>query len=137
MTGRPPYTPTEEQRRTVRACRLRRAARRHLVGREVLPPTLRKWFRHELDVASIEANARVAQTLFQQATTPGNIAATIFWLKARARWREKQPVEHSGPEGTSPPGPTSITVNFVRPTPTAARAPDQPLIEGDCDDADR
>ena len=96
MTGRPPYTPTEEQRRTVRA----------LAGFGVphddiclvvkcSPPTLRKWFRHELDVATIEANARVAQTLFQQATTPGNIAATIFWLKARAGWREKQPVEVS------------------------------------------
>ncbi len=90
MTGRPPYTPTDEQRRTVRA----------LAGFGVphddialvvtcSPPTLRKWFRHELDVATIEANARVAQILFQQATTPGNIAATIFWLKARAGWRER------------------------------------------------
>ena len=138
MTGRPPYTPTDEHRRTVRA----------LAGFGVphddiclvvkcSPPTLRKWFRHELDVAAIEANARVAQTLFQQATTPGNIAATIFWLKARAGWREKHLVEHSGPEGTPPPGPTSITVSFVTPNHTAATAPDQTLIEGDCDDAGR
>ena len=53
--------------------------------------TMRKYFRHELDVAMIEANARVAQCLFKQATMPGNIAATIFWLKARAGWREKHP----------------------------------------------
>ena len=53
--------------------------------------TLRKHFRHELDVALIEANARVAQCLFKQATVPGNIAATIFWLKSRAGWREKHP----------------------------------------------
>ena len=53
--------------------------------------TMRKHFRHDLDVAMIEANARVAQCLFKQATVPGNIAATIFWLKARAGWREKQP----------------------------------------------
>ena len=53
--------------------------------------TMRKHFRHELDVAVIEANTRVAQCLYKQATTPGNIAASIFWLQARAGWREKHP----------------------------------------------
>jgi hypothetical protein len=100
MVGRKPFTPTDEQRRLVRA----------MAGYGVphddialvvrcSPPTLRKRFRHELDVATIEANAKVAQTLYQQATTPGNIAATIFWLKARAGWREVQRVETSGPDG--------------------------------------
>ncbi len=103
MAGRKPFVPTDEQRRLVLA----------MAGYGVphddialvvrcSPPTLRKWFRHELDVATIEANARVAQTLYQQATKPGNIAATIFWLKARAGWREKQAVEVSGPGGTAP-----------------------------------
>src|SRR3954468_16181293 len=80
-----PFTPTAEQRRMVRA----------MAGYGVphddialvircSPPTLRKRFRQELDVATIEANARVAQILYQQATTPGNLGATIFWLKARA-----------------------------------------------------
>ena len=101
MVGRKPFVPTDEQRRMVIA----------MAGYGVphddialvvrcSPPTLRKWFRHELDVATIEANARVAQTLYQQATKPGNIAATIFWLKARAGWREKHAVEVSGPGGT-------------------------------------
>ena len=103
MAGRKPFKPTDEQRRTVHA----------MAGFGVphddialvircSPPTLRKWFRHELDVATIEANARVAQILFQQATKPGNIATSIFWLKARAGWREKQAVELSGPDGTAP-----------------------------------
>jgi hypothetical protein len=101
MPGRKPFIPTDEQRRMVRA----------MAGYGVphgdialvvrcSAPTLRKHFRQELDVAAIEANARVAQTLYQQATTPGNIAATIFWLKARAGWREVHRVETSGPEGT-------------------------------------
>jgi hypothetical protein len=63
--------------------------------------TLRKWYRQELGLAVIEANARVAQCLCQQATTPGNLGATIFWLKARAGWREKHAVEVTGRDGAA------------------------------------
>ena len=98
-----PFTPTDEQRRMVRA----------LSGYGVphddialivkcSPPTLRKWFRQELDVGSAEATAKVAQTLFQQATSGTNTAAMIFWLKARAGWREKQVVEVTGQDGALP-----------------------------------
>ena len=52
----------------------------------------------------------MAQCLFQQATTPGSIAATIFWLKARAGWREKQQVEVTGPNSTPLPAPVSYTI---------------------------
>ena len=76
------------------------------------PPTLRKRFRNELDVAAIEANTRVAQTLYQQATQPGNIAATIFWLKARAGWREKQAVEVTGQDGAVIPA-LSLAIKYV------------------------
>ena len=33
------------------------------------------------------------------ATEGNNVAAAIFWMKARAGWREKQQVGLSGPEG--------------------------------------
>jgi hypothetical protein len=36
----------------------------------------------------------VAQSLFRMATEGKNVAAAIFWMKARAGWREKQQVEH-------------------------------------------
>jgi hypothetical protein len=39
---------------------------------------------------------KVAQSLFQMATQGKNVAAAIFWMKARAGWREKQEVQHSG-----------------------------------------
>jgi hypothetical protein len=52
------------------------------------PKTLRRHFREELDRAAPEANARVAQSLFQQAISGKNTAATIFWMKSRAGWRE-------------------------------------------------
>ena len=50
---------------------------------------LRKHFRRELDCGTIEANAKVAATRFTMATVDKNVAAAIFWMKARAGWREK------------------------------------------------
>ena len=49
--------------------------------------TMRKHFREELDRAAIEANARVAESLYRAAIN-GNITAAIFWAKTRMRWRE-------------------------------------------------
>ena len=54
--------------------------------------TLRKSCRDDLDRGMAEANVKVGQTLFSMATRGDNTAATIFWMKARAGWREKQEV---------------------------------------------
>ena len=51
-------------------------------------PTLEKHYRHELDNGLGEANTLVAQSLFNMATKEKNVAAAIFWMKTRARWRE-------------------------------------------------
>jgi hypothetical protein len=60
------------------------------------PKTLRKHFREELDRGSIEATTKVAQSLFNMATQGNNVAAAIFWMKARAGWREKNQIELTG-----------------------------------------
>jgi hypothetical protein len=62
---------------------------------ELDPKSLCKHFRRELDRGSIEATAKVAQTLFTMATVDKNVAAAIFWMKARAGWREKHEVQVS------------------------------------------
>ena len=111
----PRYTPTEEQRRVVKtmaAYGIPQDAIAKVV--HCSEPTLRRAYRHELDTAVHEANARVAQCLYQQATTPGNVAASIFWLKARAGWREKQVHEVSGPNGAPLPSP-NLVVSFIQP----------------------
>ena len=59
---------------------------------DVDPKTLRKHFRRELSRGSVEATAKVAQTLFHMATVDKNVGAAIFWMKARAGWREKHEV---------------------------------------------
>ena len=52
------------------------------------PKTLRKLCRADLDCGAAEANAIVSGCLFA-AAKGGSIAAQIFWLKSRARWRER------------------------------------------------
>ncbi len=84
------FEPTDEQRRTVRAMAGFGVPHEDIATLlEIDAKTLRKHFRRELDRGSIEATAKVAQTLFAMATSGQNVAAAIFWMKARAGWREK------------------------------------------------
>ena len=69
------------------------------------PNTLRKYFRHELDIGATKANSTVAQTLYKMATSGNYPAATMFWLKCRAGWKETNVLQHSGPNG----GPIQIS----------------------------
>lgn len=88
------FQPTEEQRRTVKAMAGLGVPHDGIaVLLEVDPKTLRKYFHTELERGSVEATAKVAQSLFQMATQGKNVAAAIFWMKARAGWREKQEVQ--------------------------------------------
>ena len=62
------------------------------------PKTLRKRCRVDLDGGVAEANAIISGCLFAAAKS-GNIAAQIFWLKSRARWRERDASEHRAVDG--------------------------------------
>lgn len=89
--GRPAYEPTDKERAQVKmlaAFGVTEADISKLVG--ISPPTLRKHFATELEMGHVEANAKVAQSLFKMATNPTkpNVAAAIFWLKVRAGWRD-------------------------------------------------
>ena len=94
------FVPTDEQRRTVRAMAgfgvPQDAIAQHL---DIDPKTLRKACRRELDGGMLEANVKVAQTLFNMATVEKNVAACIFWMKARGGWREKNQLEITGKDG--------------------------------------
>ena len=91
------FEPTDEQRRTVKAMSGFGVPQPDIaVHLGIDPKTLRKHFREELDRGSIEATTKVAQSLFQMATSGNNVAAAIFWMKARAGWREKNQIELTG-----------------------------------------
>jgi hypothetical protein len=66
---------------------------------ELDPKTSRKHVGGELDRGSIEATAKVGQSMFRMATEGGSVAAAIFWMKARAGWRENHDVKFSGQDG--------------------------------------
>ena len=82
------HTPTDESRKLVRnlsACGVRFIDIANKL--EISDECLRKHYIKDLDNGRVDANATVAQTLFNSAKD-GNITAAIFWLKTRAGWRE-------------------------------------------------
>ena len=89
-----PYSATEENRRLVKAMAGYGVPHEGIATLlEIDPKTLRRHYRKELDRGSVEATAKVAQSLFQMATVEKSVAAAIFWMKARAGWREKHDVQ--------------------------------------------
>ncbi|GGJ43069.1 hypothetical protein [Neoroseomonas lacus] len=78
------YEPTPDQRRTVKTMAGFGIPQEDIAGfLGIDTKTLRKHFREELDRGMTEANAKVAQSRFTMATQGKNVAAAIFWMKAR------------------------------------------------------
>ena len=52
---------------------------------------LKASYAKELACGQIKANARVAESLYRKAIGEGreSVTAAIFWLKTRARWKER------------------------------------------------
>lgn len=91
------YTAKPEDRKTVEALAAFGIPSDKIAGiLGISQPTLRKYFRTELDLGLEKANIAVAKTLFQMATSGEQPAATFFWLKTRAKWREVHTIEHTG-----------------------------------------
>ena len=89
MAGTPAHEPTKASRAEVLALvgfGIQQEDIAKYIG--INAKTLRKHYRDELDQGVIKANASVAKSLFNQATSGKSTAAAIFWLKTRARWRE-------------------------------------------------
>jgi hypothetical protein len=91
------FTPTDEQRRSVLT----------MTGFGILhaeiatmlridKKTLYKHFRRELDTGMTEANVRVAQSLYTNATKHMNVTAQIWWTKTRMGWKAAEESEHGG-----------------------------------------
>lgn len=104
LGGRPEHEATQERREIVKLHAM--IGTQQEVIADILgidAKTLRKHYREELDLSLAKANAVIGGSLFNKAKA-GDITAQIFWLKTRARWRETNVVEHTGPEG----GPVQI-----------------------------
>lgn len=92
--GRPPHEPTVQQRHFVETCAMGGITQDDIcevIG--ISKKTLHKHYRDELDTAYSKANAKVVQTAFQLATSGKCPSMTMFWLKTRMGWREKQEID--------------------------------------------
>ena len=101
--ARPSHQPDAFHRRQVEALAGYGVPEAEIAGMMGIDPkTLRKHYRHELDFGHTKANAKVAENLFRKATGDGreSVTAAIFWLKARARWKETVLNEHGGIDGS-------------------------------------
>ena len=102
--ARKAFRVTDEMREQVRSLAARGVRQEDIaaiIGCD--PKTARKHFREELDRGMAAANADVAGALYEKAMG-GDPAAQIFWMKARAHWREKAPetpIRDSGAEQNS------------------------------------
>ena len=102
--GAPPHIPTDQNRALIKAL-TGYGIPVDEIGRYVglHPATIRKHYAEERATGTAHANAKVAESLFQAATskelTSMRVTACIFWLKTRARWREVSRHELTGKDG--------------------------------------
>jgi hypothetical protein len=74
--------------------------------------TLRKYYRHELDMGKAKANGQIAKTLYSKAVG-GDTTSLIWWTKSQMRWSETVKNELTGADGEALQG---IQVTFVKPS---------------------
>ena len=90
---------------------------------QIDPKTLRLHFRRELDIGMTEANVRVAQALYRNATQNGNVTTQIWWTKTPMGWREA-----AGPDAAAKGTPVVLNIRWADAVPAA---PASPVIEHD------
>jgi hypothetical protein len=132
--ARPSHKPDAFHRRQVEALAGYGVPEAEIAGMmNIDPKTLRKHYRHELDFGHTKANAKVAENLFRKATGEGreSVTAAIFWLKARARWKETVLNEHGGIDGSPIEQVTRIERIIVAPPDRASINPPSGYVSTD------
>lgn len=107
------HVPTDETRAQVEAL-ISYGITQEEIGRYigVDAKTLRKWYRKELDIGSVVANAKVGKFIHRVATGGALddgalhsdcVRAAIYWTKTRMGWRESQDINHTSSDGSMSP----------------------------------
>jgi hypothetical protein len=97
--GRKPIPTTDKDRAVVKAMSAFGASPKDIgavIG--MSERSVQRKFRGELRTGYIEANAKVARTIYEQAIA-GNMTAAIFWAKCRMGWRDVNRTEITGENG--------------------------------------
>jgi hypothetical protein len=105
-----PHEPTHESRAEVKALAsfgLPQEEIAKYIG--ISHPTLRKYYKDELNFSAIKANANVAKYLYnlasgnalKQGASHGDCSrAAMFWAKTRMGWRETTHLDHTSTDGS-------------------------------------
>jgi len=98
MTQGKTHEPTEANREVVKALSGRGITQDDIaLYLNISSPTLRKHYADELRVGAVASNVKVINSLYKNAVE-GNVAAQIFWAKARLGWNEKVEIVPPTPE---------------------------------------
>ena len=100
--GRPPFEPTDEQRKYVSQM-IAVGIPQEQVARAIVPggiavETLQKHFNEEIETAAIKANSTIGGAAFQRAKA-GDPQMIKWWTATRMGWSEKQKHEVTGANG--------------------------------------
>jgi hypothetical protein len=110
--GRPPHQPTDQLRTLIKWLRVGGYSEEKVaVATSLSGPTLRKYYRKELDESRAEIHAMVGSSIVLNAIggekrdwEKANMSAAIFYAKTQMGWKEpKQEVAHSGTVGVYDP----------------------------------
>jgi hypothetical protein len=86
--GKPPHEPTKASRDAVRLYAAMGTTQEDIARLlKIDGKTLIKYYREELDLGLVAANAQIGGALFKKAMG-GDTTAMIFWLKTRAGFKE-------------------------------------------------
>lgn len=64
--------------------------------------TIDKHYKKEMEIGPTAANAQIAKRLYKKAID-GDTTCMIFWLKCRARWKERNELALTDPDGKAVP----------------------------------
>ena len=100
--GKAPHVPTPQTRAAVWMMSATGVTMKNIgLALGVHEITVSRHYKEEFARGSLEANNKVAASLFKLATTPGPSQAVscMFWLKTRGKWQEIHKTEVSGAGG--------------------------------------
>lgn len=98
-SGNPPHIATEENRRLVKALAAYGNRQDDIATiLDISHDTLTRHYARELKTGALEANSKVAETMYKKALT-GDNSCMQYWLSRRAGWKETTTHEHTGAGG--------------------------------------